>query len=209
MQDAAVLIDENRHHLLFHHEIFCSAEFLTFKENLKVAMKGEIPPKETRLQQAMPDMLMRVDGVSESLQADIQLVRDWVEQSLETTNSIVSSFRDIISGRVPFYLNTGVPPKVSECVTNEEFILARATPSIDESAQNDVLLSAVPVYKMSRSLVCVTDVWKEYKVGIGGNPSVVSLDRDYKMLGEGLLLRGSFTPIYFCSTSKLRLWLKS
>ena len=38
----------------------------------------------------------------ESLHADIQVVRDRVEQSLETANSIVSSIRDIISGRVPF-----------------------------------------------------------------------------------------------------------
>ena len=30
-----------------------------------------------------------------------------------------------------------------------------------------------------------------------------------KMLEEGLLLRGSFTPVDICSTSKLRLWLKS
>ena len=37
----------------------------------------------------MPDMLMRVDGVRESLQADIQVVGDRVEQSLETANSIV------------------------------------------------------------------------------------------------------------------------
>ena len=52
-------------------------------------MEGETLPIETRLQQAMPDMLMRVDGVRESLQADIQVVGDRVEQSLETANSIV------------------------------------------------------------------------------------------------------------------------
>ena len=44
-------------------------------------MEGETPPIETRLQQAMPNMLMRVDGARESIQADIQVVRDRVEQS--------------------------------------------------------------------------------------------------------------------------------
>ena len=76
-----MLIDANRHHPLFHHEIICCAEILTFKENLKVALEGETPRIETRLQHAMPDTLMRVDGVSESLQADFQVVRDKVEQS--------------------------------------------------------------------------------------------------------------------------------
>ena len=141
-------------------------------------MEGVTPPTETNLQQAIPDVLMRVDCVRESLQADIQLVRSRVAQSLETANSMVSSYRDIISGRFPFFVNTGVPPPVSDSITSEEIVPDRAAPSSDESAQNDVLLPAVPVYKMSRSLVFVTDVWREYKVGIGGNPSVESLDRD-------------------------------
>ena len=72
-------------------------------------MGGESPPIEARLQQAMPDMLMRVDGERESLHADdIQVVRDRVEQSLEAANSIDSPFRGIISGRVPFVMNTGI-----------------------------------------------------------------------------------------------------
>ena len=123
----------------------------------------------------MPDMLMRVDSVRESLQVDVQYVRDRVEQSLETANSIFSSFRDIISSRVPFFMNNDIPPTVSDSVTTEEVVPARATPSIDESAQNAVLSPAVPVYQMSRSLACVTDVWREYKMLL-----VENLDRDYK-----------------------------
>ena len=57
---------------------------------------------------------------------------------------------------------------------------ARAAPNVDESTWNAVLLPAVPVYKMSRSLICITDVWREYKVRLGGNPSIENLDRDYK-----------------------------
>ena len=106
----------------------------------------------------MPDMLMRVDGVRESLQADIQVVRDRAEQSLETANSIVSSSRDIISDRFSFFVNTGIPPTVSDCVTNEEFVPSSTVPRIVESAQNAALLPAVPVFMMSRSLVCVSDV---------------------------------------------------
>ena len=158
LQDAAVLIDANSNYPLFHHENFCSAEFLAFKEDLRVTMEGESPPIETRLQQAMPDMLTRVDGVRESLRADTQVVRDRVEQSLETANSIVSFIRDIISGRVPFFVSTGISTAVSESVTNEELVPAGAAPNVDESSWNAVVLPAVPVYKISRSLICVTDV---------------------------------------------------
>ena len=54
--------------------------------------------KTWMLQQSfVNNMLMRVDGVGECL----QVVSDRVEQSLETVNSIVSPFRDIISGINP------------------------------------------------------------------------------------------------------------
>ena len=141
-------------------------------------MGGESPPIETRLQQAMPDMLMRVDGERESLHADdIQVVRDRVEHSLEAANSIVSSIRDIISGRVPFFVSTVISNTASESVTNEEIVPARAALNFNESSWNSVLLPVVPVCKKSRSLICVTDVWREYKVGLGGNPSIKNLDR--------------------------------
>ena len=62
-----MLIDANSSHSLFHHKISCPTELLVFKEDLTVATEGESPPIETRLQQAMPDMLMRVDGMRESI----------------------------------------------------------------------------------------------------------------------------------------------
>ena len=74
----------------------------------------------------------------ESLHADIQVVRDRVEQSLETVNSIVSSIRDIISGRIPFFVSACISTTASESVTNEEVVPARATPNVDVSTLNDV-----------------------------------------------------------------------
>ena len=144
-----------------------------------LTQEGGTPPIVTRLQQAMPEMLIRVDGVRESLQADIQIVRDRVEQSLESANSIISSFRDDISSRVPFFVNIGVLLTVSESKSSVKIVPAGAATSMDESAQNAVLTPAVPVYKMSMSLVCITDVWREYKVGLGQNPRVENVDRDY------------------------------
>ena len=60
------MIDANSKHPLFHHISF-SAEFLAFKDNVDVAIEGKSPLIETRLQQAIPDKLMRVDDVRESL----------------------------------------------------------------------------------------------------------------------------------------------
>ena len=96
---------------------------------------------------------------------------------MEAANSIVSSIRDIILGRVPFSASTGISNTASESVTNEEIVPARAALNFNESSWNSVLLPVVPVYKKSRSLLCVTDVWREYKVGLGGNPSIENLDR--------------------------------
>ena len=62
---------------------------MAFQENLNMDLEGESPSIDTRLQQGMPDVLMRVDGVRESLQADFLVARDRVEQSLDTANSII------------------------------------------------------------------------------------------------------------------------
>ena len=77
----------------------------------------------------MPDMLMRVDDARESLWTDIQVVQDSVEKSLETANSIVSFFRDIISGSKSFFVNTGMSATVPEFITTEVVVPARDVPS--------------------------------------------------------------------------------
>ena len=61
---------------------------MAFKENLNMAMSDESLLKETRLQQAMPDILIEVEGIL----AYMQVVRDRVEKSLESIISIVSTF---------------------------------------------------------------------------------------------------------------------
>ena len=76
-------------------------------------------------------------------------------------------------------MNIGVLLTVSESKSNVKIVPAGAATSIDKSAQNAVLSPAVPVYEMSMSLVCITDVWREYKVGLGQNPRVENVDRDY------------------------------
>ena len=90
----------------------------------------------------------------------------------------LSCFRDIISGTVISFVSTGITSTASEYMTNEEVVVASAAPNFDESPWNAVLLLTVPVYKKkARLLICVTDVWREYTVGLGGNPSIESSDR--------------------------------
>ena len=80
----------------------------------------------------------------EILQADIHVTRDRVEQSLETANYIAISFRDILSGSVPCFVDTGICIPTSESVATEVVDMAMAAPIIDESAWNAVLPPAVP-----------------------------------------------------------------
>jgi Transcriptional activator of glycolytic enzymes len=39
--------------------------------------------------------------------------------------------------------------------------------------------ASVPSYKLSRQVRTVTDLWKEWTVGLAGQPSVERLDNDY------------------------------
>ena len=77
----------------------------------------------------MPDMLMRVYDIRESLWADIQVVWGSVEKSSETANSIVLFFRDIISGSISFFENTGISATVPDFITTEVVVPSRDEPS--------------------------------------------------------------------------------
>ena len=59
-----------------------------------------------------------------------------------------------------------------------------ANEEADSAAQNDASTfpsssSSATKYTMNRALSTVQQAWDEYKVGIGGNPSIESLDRTY------------------------------
>ena len=82
-------------------------------------------------------------------------------------------------------MNTGISATLSESVPTQAIFPARAASTVDVFAQNAVLPPAVTDYKMTRSLVCVTDAQREYKVGLGGNPSIENLDRFYRNAWRG------------------------
>lgn len=45
--------------------------------------------------------------------------------------------------------------------------------------QEEARMAFVPSYRLSREVVTVTDLWREWTVGLGGLPSVASLDAAY------------------------------
>jgi hypothetical protein len=61
-------------------------------------------------------------------------MRDRVDQSRETANYIAIYFRDILPGRVPCFVGTGICTPASESIATEVVDMAMTVPIMDESA---------------------------------------------------------------------------
>jgi hypothetical protein len=174
LQDAAVLIEKFPDDLLFKLPIFHSVQFLAFKQQV-IRQMDLCDPIELRLQNAMPDLSAKIDSVHGSIVAKIDELRQETSQTREVTCRLSSELSDLVSGRAPIYINrvpANVPVPIP--VFTDTAIVQHASP-VDVP---DAPLT-VPQYRLSRNLFTVDEVWREYKVGLGGNPSVESLELRY------------------------------
>ncbi len=55
----------------------------------------------------------------------------------------------------------------------------RQPPAVDLGGPMPLQEAAVPSYKLSRQVVTIPDLWREWMVGLGGLPSVAALDAAY------------------------------
>lgn len=99
------------------------------------------------------------------------------ESEASTRNIIADSF-------IQMAANITRPQRSSMIVETEETSATVSNDLVLLSTNNEVMprasSPASPVqYKMNRNLVKVTDVWREYSVGLSGGPAIKSLEEDY------------------------------
>ena len=150
-------------------------------------------------------MLIRVDGVRESLQADIQIVRDRVEQSFESANSIIH-----LSGMsfpVVFH-SLWILVYYSQCQNlNQVWKLSLLGLQLAWMS----LLRMLYWHQLCQFTKCQCHLYVSLMFGESTRWDLVKIQElkmwteIIQMLEEGLLLSASFTPIDFCTTHKSKL----
>ena len=134
----------------------------------------------------MPALTNLVDAGFRSTVHEVQVGRNEILQKLESTGQQVkqtlNAVNDFFSGRVPIMISPQKNMNSQESTRENS-----PTPFPAASSSAAALLAdevanvnlSMPDFKMSRTIVSVVDLHREYVEGLGGNPAVKDMERQY------------------------------
>ena len=177
-QDAALLRREFPQHDLFNDPIFATSEYAEFEAAVTTAVEAarDEDPHLVAVQKALPavcDSLRTVTGVVKTgLESNDSSMRcmnssmQHMERRMATLENVVTNF---CCGAFTFTPGSrGVqepqPPPLP----------AAAGPPAPTAIES--LEEQPPTHRLSRGTTTITDLWNEWTVGLGGQPSVEDLD---------------------------------
>ena len=98
------------------------------------------------------------------IQQEVQSLKQHAVESNQKVN-------DVLSGKAPLFLNLQSDQQASRPAAIDDSV---------HTTGSEPAVSALHQYKMSRSLHNVGDVWREYKHGLGGSPSIEYLESTFR-----------------------------
>jgi hypothetical protein len=198
LQDAVCLQKIFPDLFIWNNVLFTTPEFKEFKKDLDRCMAESARPDEQRIKDVLPDLSSRMSEEFSAVRSSVSANLAVIERIQKSVDCLTLKFDDIFSGRanVSFNLNVSGRPATpatvlrdepDEIVGDEECSepeIARALSLPDTIEALDTVRSTCdqqsiilpPVYKMSRTISTVFDLWREWSSGIGGSPSVKSLE---------------------------------
>ena len=189
LQDAALLIQMHSHSSLFHHRVFKHPAWASFALAVQTAESRMEEPVDIQLQKIVPVVAERT--MQESVIGNIQLLGNTLGGGLEKVTGLL---KDLINGRVRFTGCFGTTDQTTDQTVSTSFALSQ---SASESSGGNLsgtdstshlvpvrspplaVSSNAPVYILNSEVYTVTDLWREWHSGIGGGPSIVSLNEKH------------------------------
>jgi len=180
LQDAVYPQEAIPNLFLWKHPIFHCPEFNAFAVQLKDAVSLSSVPQEERLHPAVPLIANKLRDMSTIMTDHHNSLNAMLNSHKEMHAQFHHRMADVFSGRSRLQILSDSFPE-----SNSEVDLRSP---IEENIQCTGLtklplplpaVNAIPAYKLSRDLTTVTEVWNEYTVDIGYNPSVKHMEDTY------------------------------
>jgi hypothetical protein len=178
LQDAVVLQDLTPSHPIWKHNLFSSSAFVAFKETAKQQLRTTEDPAEQRLQKAIPILNAKIDGIHNDLKSAMDQTRSTLEAVEGNLTDVLRALSPLQGGKafLQVQLVSGDQTGVTEA-SNVSFSSSTNATAIHQR-EGDTHHTSV-IYSMSRSLVGVGDLWKEWSIGLNGGPAVHYLEEKY------------------------------
>ncbi|KAL2622031.1 hypothetical protein R1flu_002236 [Riccia fluitans] len=142
-------------------------------------MRTEVDPTELHVQRAMPVMADRISVMHQDLISKISGGTRQLDKHREETSKLRKHLDDIFSGIAEMRLNARFDmerPRTDEIpisVPQTHFSVAT------ESSGTDIELNIPKSYKLSRGVVTVIDLWREWTEGLAGRLPVQLLEKKW------------------------------
>jgi len=177
LQDSEVMKREHPSHPLWNHAVFSSEPYRSFEQDLQQSLQTNNDPTEQRLQNAMPLLSQKIQDLHSDVKATvITSVNPLAETALKLQNNI----SDLLSGRVPVFINADYGTRPEQVPTITAAVAdSTVQPSSPIASDADVIAVTRPSYRMSRGIRTVTDFWREWSEGLSGGPAVRDLELKY------------------------------
>ncbi|EAS32210.3 uncharacterized protein CIMG_13776 [Coccidioides immitis RS] len=189
LQDSVILQPLFPGHPLWTSPVFMREDYRQFAEAVRVANTHKEEPYEMQLQQTVPMVADQLCIVQQDLGVACGHLHTALETGLQKINNQLEA---LTSGQVSFLVQAfpagqrmmtaaaAFEDKDEERDSGSTASREAQAPACSlEIAPASASASVPATYQLSRTITTVPDLWQEWTVGLGGGPSVQSLDALY------------------------------
>jgi hypothetical protein len=194
LQDSVVLMKQFPESLVWSHPVFQHTEYQQFAQEVSTLVQQEVerPSQLDLLVQAVPvlaNYLQSIEGRIADLKTSLQTSLKTELQATEKQRieSQTLQLQTLLSAGLTFELKTTgtstnllqLQPAIAPTAIVEEaqsrYESARSTP-VRSTAPAPASEEEPPQYRMCRAIKIVEDLWREWTVGLQGQPAIAALD---------------------------------
>lgn len=195
LQDSVLLRAQYPEHSLWKLAVFRHPLYFSFASEVAGGL-NENRDLDSQIRTAMPILGQQVLNLNNTLTGQ---VAEGFKTQLEATAKLEGKINDFLEGKISFALtpvrtqqllavansaDASIPidpqPRPSPMGPANPAAVSFASPSKESSSSRSIPGSpAPPIYTLSRNIHTVTDLWREWNIGLGTSPSVSSLNTSY------------------------------
>ena len=193
LQDAVFLKrnDEWKDLELWNDAVFCSEQFKAFEIKLLDASAKAKVPEEALLQHVVPALISHTEAYFRIIVAGQKEINQMGHEIIEKIDRLDIKLQDFLTGKCSLRLsvehnNINISNPLVASGSNFSSINSNSQTvdfNSDSPQQENVLstesIDMIPNYSMSRKIETVTDQWREWNEGLGTNPAVKDLEKNY------------------------------
>ena len=199
LQDSVILRNRYPTHSLWHHKVFKHPLYLTFAANVIARLDDKDRDMNSQIQLAIPLLGQQVLNLDASLSS---LIAGGFNQQREQAEKLEGKLDDFLDGKITFELTPIKRQKVLGMMANSRDTPISIDPRLQASSSTNSIsfvsptrrtassshaerqrpsspCPQAPSYFLNRQVHTVPDLFREWTIGLGTDPSVASLNDQY------------------------------